>query len=660
MNARDAGMNFDKVPYKLFRGDCIEVMKTLPANSIDALVTDPPYGWRFMGEAWDGADIVKHATKTGKGAHKIEDEWYIASDGRRRRRVRGGLDTDNMSSGSYDLSKNGNYEFQKWTEEWAREALRILKPGAHALIFCGPRTYHRMATGVEDAGFEIRDQLQWIFGSGFPKSLDISKGIDKCFGGKREKTGEKTKARTKNGKSALPTLGEEVEYKTWDIKDNPATSAAAAWKGWGTALKPANEPIVLARKPLEKKTVAKNVLKYGTGGINVDAGRIGFDAAAAAAAEKKGVLHLQHKKEGSVRIGGANPGDTIAMYKPGGRFPSNVIFDEWAAKMLDEQVAGKLHAAGNSKVAKMNTSIWKSGKGFEANLNKNDFDGGASRFFFVCSGNETTELLKHSCESTSARSVASFFRTILQTEENIVLSSAGEKDGKQLARNVRCAGIQCGICVTLIAQDIVKMRTLNSGKALKLIREFMPDFESYTPIQNLVSHVESLVNIATIPTTADFLVLCGYVQLAIEESIKLESLNVGSGQESVTRFRYIAKTSKNERNAGCEEIPQERSGAYGDFAGDGRGRQTEHASSNNTHPTVKPFKLMRYLINLITPPGGIVLEPFLGSGTTGAVAVACGFKFIGIEREEKYFEIATARIKDVKLDKVVNAGKKQE
>ncbi len=442
-------------------GDCIDVMKTLPANSIDSLVTDPPYGWRFMGKAWDGADIVD---KANKDLGRV-GEMKMFSDGKlRKRRLRPA-----QAAGKYELTNEANFAFQKWTEEWAREAFRILKPGAHALIFCGPRTYHRMATGVEDAGFEIRDQLQWIFGSGFPKSLDISKGIDKCFGKSGKKVGSKGTSPDIRGNSYDGQV-----TSTRPRLDNPIiepeSAAAAAWQGWGTALKPANEPIVLARKPLEKNTVSKNVLKWGTGGLNIDGSRIAsIDSHKLAKNwERKAPAGFRDGNHTLYGAGEISEGFEAYNKASQGRFPSNVLFDEDAARMLDEQSKGYGRSAGNYPSNSRGT------------------------------GMGTTYLPK------------------------------------------KPQGTLYG----------------DSGGA--------------------------------------------------------------------SRFFYVAKTSKNERNAGLD-------------------------GSVSTHPTVKPFKLMRYLINLITPTGGIVLEPFLGSGTTGAVAVACGYKFIGIEREKEYFEIARARIKDVKL-----------
>ena len=260
--------------------DCLEGMKLLDDNSIDSIVTDPPYELGFMGKKWDSTGIA--------------------------------------------------YNIDIW-----RECLRVLKPGGHLLAFGGTRTYHRMTCAIEDAGFEIRDCIQWLYGSGFPKSHDISKAIDKKLGAERKFICENPNARP----NSQPKYSLDGQNKNFQISVQPitapATPEAQQWDGWGTALKPANEPIVLARKPISEKTIAENVLKWGTGGINIDDCRI----------------ELQEEGEDK-RLGGKGTWKTEKMaknvYKGGysgegvtssklGRFPANVILDEKAGKLLDEQ-----------------------------------------------------------------------------------------------------------------------------------------------------------------------------------------------------------------------------------------------------------------------------------------------------------------------------------
>lgn len=402
----------------VYQGDCIEVMRQMPENSVDAIVTDPPYGLEFMGRDWDG-----FGTPLG---------------------------------------------FQTWTEAWAREAIRVLKPGGHLLAFAGTRTYHRMASGVEDAGFEIRDCIAWMYGSGFPKSLDVSKAIDKAAGAERtSKTAPKpghenfvgrdnTKAlregtMSQAGGFARPWMSdpEAVERSHWNFA--PATPDAEKWSGWGTALKPAFEPVVVARKPLIG-TVAQNVLEHGTGAINVDGCRIahGDDVNMAA-------MQRQKQSNGSVKFASDGLiGKEIPTYKPEGRWPANVTLDEDAAAMLDEQSGTSTSGAAGRK--------------------------GSSGF-------------------------------------------AGGYDGQY--------DVPYG----------------DTGGA--------------------------------------------------------------------SRFFYTAKASKKDRNTN---------------------------GANNTHPTVKPTTLMRWLIRLVTPPGGIILDPFGGSGSTGVASRAEGVRCILIEREAEYLDIIRQRL----------------
>jgi DNA modification methylase len=416
---------------QLIHHDCLEAMRAMPQDSIDAVVTDPPYGWRFMGKAWDGADIEEMAAKS------IHTHNSVSIDGSKRKP----REKPAAAAGTYDTSVTGNQAFQTFSEEWAREVFRVLKPGGYALIFCGPRTYHRMACGVEDAGFEVRDQLQWLFGSGFPKSLDVSKAIDKAAGAERKIVGY-GKLNPRDKKSYEPKASNDIFDRNKGMHKlaitAPSTDAAKKWQGWGTSLKPANEPILLARKPLSEKTVAANVLKWGTGGINVDGSRI-------------------------AQANEADPGKGrgVGSQVNQGRFPANLLLDSQAAQMLDAQ-SGVLAGRGS-----ISNKIEKTG-------NEN------------CYGK--------------------YAKRVPQSQENL-----------------------------------------------------------------------------------------------------------GGG---ASRFFYVAKSSKREKGVG------------------------------NTHPTVKPLTLMRYLCRLITPPNGVILDPFMGSGSTGLAARHEGFRFIGIEREAEYMAIAQARLKE--------------
>jgi site-specific DNA-methyltransferase (adenine-specific) len=434
---------------RVFPGDCREVLKALPDNSVDSIVTDPPYELGFMGKKWDSSGIA--------------------------------------------------YDVTVW-----QECLRVLKPGGHILAFGGSRTWHRLAVAVEDAGFEIRDNIAWIYGSGFPKSLNIAKNIDKAMGVESEVVGTRMaqgSARKIKGTNAaankIPNSG-SLEYDETVIEiTKPSSSEAQQWEGWGTALKPAHEPIVVGRKPLTG-TVAENVLAWGVGGLNIDASRVKFDEGE--------VDFSKQQKQGAtnpLRIGGAKPGDVVQMWKPEGRWPANVIFDEVTAGLLDEQSGVSVSRAG-------------------------------------------------------------------------VNPEFGRKGG------------------------IMGVKTLRH--------------DAGTP----TGHNDS---------------------------------------GGASRFFYVAKASKRDRNEGLEgldvkplaysnQAKAELKRGNADFdGGDAKGHGNKIRQVQNFHPTVKPTALMRYLIKLVTPPGGTVLDPFTGSGSTGKAALLDGFQFVGIELTEEYLPIIEGRLR---------------
>jgi len=339
--------------YRLEHGDCLSVLRTLPDCSLDSLVTDPPAGIAFMGKAWD-------------------------------------------------RDKGGRAEWVAWLTEVMRECLRVLKPGAHGLVWALPRTSHWTATALEDAGFEVRDVITHLFGTGFPKSLDVSKAIDA-----KELLGSSTKQsvrRLNQGENytphesvgtpgagkvgmfeySMPSNGDAARAAAKAIE--PQTDAARQWQGWGTALKPAAEFWWLVRKPLAAKTVAANVLEYGTGAINVDGCRVGTA-----------------KRHPGNYVDGVTGGRTTGLYGATdradfdanqGRFPANVVLShspgcdeacapDCAVRMLDEQ-SGNLKGPGNTRDA-FGTAIYGSSVKTRAQIGVNNYpgeQGGASRFFY--------------------------------------------------------------------------------------------------------------------------------------------------------------------------------------------------------------------------------------------------------------------------------------
>lgn len=398
---------------RLYNDDCLNALKKMEDNSIDSCVTDPPYGLSFMGKSWD-----------------------------------------------YDVPQK---------EIW-QEVLRVLKPGGHLLAFFGSRTYHRGVVQIEDAGFEVRDQIMWLYGSGFPKSHNIGKAIDAAAGATRQAVGKRKhptlKDTSKIEESANAAHGYNTWKREWDLTA-PATDEAAQWEGWGTALKPAHEPIVVARKPITQ-TVAKNVLEYGTGALNIDGCRVGFQSEDDKKSAFPGGKLTSHGAGSLAGPGSAQDADRStfdAKRNVLGRWPANVIHD------------------GSDEVVSVFPDTGKSGVAVQKN-------------------------------------------------------GGGQKIGGK-------SGIYGG----------------SNG----LLREDV-----------------------------------GY-----------------NDSGSAARFFYSAKASKADRGEG------------------------------NNHPTVKPTELMKYLCRLVTPKGGIVLDPFMGSGSTGKAALQEGFKFIGIEMSKEYFEIAKNRVVEV-------------
>ena len=374
--------------YKCLHGDSLFRLPTLPDNSIDSIVTDPPYALGFMGKSWDRSGIANNVNL-----------W--------------------------------------------KECLRVLKPGGHLLAFSGSRTYHRMTCAIEDAGFEIRDQIMWVYGSGFPKSLNVSKAIDKAAGAEREPGVPGPYYTNRNAGSSVCFV-DSIRDRSTALVTQPATDLAKTWDGWGTALRPAHEPICVARKPLAKgNTVVDNVVEFGTGAINVDGCRVGTE------------LITQHgRNEGfSGSMAGKNYAQESGTNPHSGRWPANLIHD------------------GSPEVVEL-------------------FPGDASA--------------------------------------------------------------------------------------------------------------------------------------------------------SAARFYYCAKASKVDRDDGLDGFYEHN--VYSETACTPMRDQRGQCTRRNPHPTVKPTSLMRYLVRLVTPPGGTVLDPFLGSGSTGKAAALEGFSFIGIDLSAEYVAIAKARI----------------
>ena len=469
----------------ILQGDCGLHLIEMDADSVDSMVTDPPGGINFMGKNWDH-------------------------------------------------DKGGRQQWIEYMKHIFVECLRVMKPGAHGFVWALPRTSHWTATALEDAGFQIREIVTHVFGSGFPKSLNISKAIDSAAGAERKIIGPSDRHPGKSKKD--DTIGDYARFSNaGDMVTAPATPEAKKWDGWGTALKPASEHWILIRKPLSEKTVAQNVMAHSTGGLNIDASRIGKDTI-------------------TIKGGGAFPEGGGCAWKAinkshQGRFPANFILSH----NPDCELIGEKKVKGS--------------------------------------------LLNHICSAESKNG-------IYQRREPQKRQGFTDKDGTETVANYRCTE---GCAVAELDQQSGFSKSVQGKKA---------GGKTFHGI--------------------------GY------DAPDRDSIGDSGG---ASRFFYCAKASKSERNAGLEGMPEngkERHWAQSEGRKDAGQQQSSFPVANH-HPTVKAQKLMCYLIKMVTPPGGTILDPFMGSGSTGVAAVSSGFEFLGIEQEKEYIEIAKRRIEYAKL-----------
>jgi len=463
----------------LKNGDCIEEMQKLIDDGVqvDSVVTDPPYELGFMGRSWDSTGIA----------------------------------------------------FQKETWELA---YKLLKPGGHLLAFSASRNYHRMAVAIEDVGFEIRDQMMWLYGSGFPKSMNVGKAFDKKLGNERVKTGV---MKTHSNKGMI-----DSEERTaigagsfGQVVSEEVTIGNSEWEGWGTALKPAHEPIVMARKPLSEKSIVDNVLKHGTGAINIDECRV----------------------EGN----DAKYPDTNPDFKDIGKQSKEAIG-------IDKLSFGQTENAKRKKVVRKprnESGVWTDG------------------------------------------------------------NSGMKAEGTQYA--------------DADPKGRFPSNVMHDGS--DVVQDIFPNTKSSPVGFKGVGWKHS-------GNTKD-------------EMTDLQYQNSFNDEGSAARYFYCPKVSKAERNKGLDNFKIEKTKGgggtsnntwYEDDVNAASGKfGSEKAPSKNIHPTVKPQKLMQYLCRMVTPKGGIVLDMFMGSGSTGMAAKDEGFDFIGIEKSKEYFKIAEARIESVEI-----------
>ena len=565
--------------WRVIHGDCREAMAALDADSIDAIVCDPPYSLGFMGRAWD----------------------------------RAGVEADPAT--------------------W-RAALRVLKPGAHLVAFGGTRTFHRLTCALEDAGFEIRDCLMWLYGSGFPKSLDVSKAIDKAAGAERRVVSEAAPL-----KRMIPGADQNATG-SW-IKDNgreyvptvtePATDAARQWQGWGTALKPAWEPIILARKPLGERNVAANVQRHGTGALNVDECRIGSGDGGGRDGEPSAARRYADR-------GGTNFAPTPGPRggAANGRWPANLVLDDIAAVALDAQT-GEL----TSGVMLAGTQRSQSG-GYHGNFpgEATDHDtygdtGGASRFFFV----SRVDLRDSSTHSASCPKTAPGDTSESPTAAGIE-SGASPAAARSTSSSNRDGSGSSGT-----AQSPLDTKSTTATTTTRTI-------DSATCASSPSSGTTTTTNGCERITEPCAALSADAASAAADTGPSANSSNAGPARTKGTASPAPARISPNgERETEsattptCAPIAQPGADAPTRFFYTSKASTAERGEGN-THPTVKPLDLMQWLCRLVTPPGGTVLDPFTGSGSTGIAALREGFNFIGVEQAEEYVAIARRRIVD--------------
>ena len=548
---------------KFINGDCLEKLRELPDNSVDAIVTDPPAGIGFMNKEWDS-------------------------------------------------DKGGRDAWMAWMTEVFTEAKRVLKAGGHCLVWAIPRTSHWTAMACENAGFEVRDCVYHIQSQGFPKSLNISKAIDKKFGAERQRIPNPL-AKQQTAQHNTAGLNDKNAVDT--IAPIPATDLAKTYDGYGTQLKPAVECWWLLRKPLEG-SIVDNVLKHGTGGINIDKSRIGTVTKT-----------NSHKKDtasnNQYTIG---LGEVKTEVKDYGRFPANLIHDGSDAVMEEFAKYGerKSSSAEWKESFSKNGLYGVDGKDYQPKIGGYDDTGSVARFFYntksesldnnihycyLCSKSIDKELCQKS--ELNAQNVEKYFTTIQAIIESIVAKNVNQNLSKKLVHYVKNVGNLCDTCAMNFVAEVVQ---LSKKEELQVTLDFITDSKKCILFQNLVYYVEMMDNIDTTQITQNLLKLFGYVN-----HVTTNYINEITKSESA-KFIYQSKASVGERNLGLD-------------------------SNTNNHPTVKPVKLMSYLVNLIAPPyKAVILDMFMGTGSTGIAALLNGHDFIGIEMSEEYMKIAEARI----------------
>lgn len=485
--------------YRFLLGDSAKKLLELDPDSVDSLICDPPAGIAFMGKTWDQD-------------HGGRDGWIAAFA--------------NIFG----------------------ECLRVMKPGAHGLVWALPRTSHWTATALENAGFELRDCIVHLYGTGFPKSMSISKAIDKAAGAKREDLGPNPSGagRNKNITGGALCEAHESDRASKDRITAPATPDAERWDGWGTALKPASEHWLLVRKPLSERTVAANVLAHGTGGLNIDASRIGTEERTYGGSGAQ-PHKLLGREKGDTGIGYMDGSGKDLKFTATGRWPANMVLS---------------HSPECKRVGEKKVKAIKGGSAY----------------------------------GTVRDTYGKYNQEAVKTDPGY-----GDADGLETVPDWDCA----------------------PGCPVKELDEQSGELKSGAP---------------------------GVRRKAHETASMSGTLNLKGSRESgfgdsgtASRFFYQAKAPNREKWVYCRDCKE----AFP--VKEKKDHQHDHKDKKHLvqHPTPKSVELMRYFVKLITPPQGVVLDPFMGTGSTGVACLLDDFRFIGIEMDREYLRIAKRRLMEL-------------
>ena len=576
--------------YKLYQGNMLDMLESIEPNSIDSIITDPPYELNFMGKGWDNSGIA----------------------------------------------------FQK--ETWEK-CYKVLKSGGYLLAFGGSRTFHRIACAIEDAGFEIRDTIMWLYGSGFPKSMNIGLALDKKNGVESKIVGyaDTTMPDFRDvGKKQKEISGIDKltfgQIENSERKETPIYEAQNKWNGWGTALKPSFEPIIVARKPF-KGSLVDNVIEYGVGGINIDECRVGNETIYSLTKD----LSATHGNNWGAGTPTPLTGEKVAHE---GRFPANTILT-YDDTDFEEVCGGFPVGKRNGSVTKPNqttNSLIYGKNAYVKQFEAYNDSGSASRYFMNCKYTGKDEEI---WKQLLVNNVESNLEILKVTKDNIVQMNVEDLLKELKDHYAKYVENQLDLIETPIVQDIAKILNWDFKiETSQVIQDFIGNYSKCSQFLKLVQFVEKMDNIDTTQTTQNLLKLFGYVKVVITNYI------IGNIKLEQRRYLYTPKASKKDRDEGLDNFEEEK-------VNDGRNTPIDNAFQRgetlrkNTHPTVKPTELMQYLVRLVSPDGATILDPFNGSGSTGKAVMYenkernKNYKYIGIELTDEYLPISKARIEYV-------------